>query len=231
MAEERGQARQILVVEDEIRIAEILIDYLKQSGYNTQHLDAGDRVVQTVKEKAPDLILLDVMLPGKDGLTVCKEIRQFSELPIILVTAKVDELDRLLGLELGADDYICKPFSPREVVARVKAVLKRAKTQPSESTKEATVSIDEDTARATVAGKVLALTPTEFRLIAHMAKRPGRVFSRTQLLELCFPNGEEVFDRVIDSHIKNLRKKISDVLPDKELIHSVYGIGYRYEES
>lgn len=227
MAEADTKKEYILIVEDERRIAEILTDYLRQSGYEVEHQDRGDKIVEQVKKKPPSLILLDIMLPGGDGLEICREIRKFSEVPIIIVSARIDELDRLLGLELGADDYICKPFSPREVVARVKAVFRRARNAQDDETK--LVIIDDEKNRITVNGTVLDLTPTEFRLLKLFASRPGRVFSRDQLLELCYQQEQLVFDRVIDSHIKNVRKKLAKVLPGQELIHAVYGVGYRYE--
>ncbi len=219
----------ILIVEDELKIAEILSDYMKQSGFSVTHLDNGRNVVSHVKSEPPDLILLDIMLPGGDGLDICRELRKFSEVPIILVSARVEELDRLLGLELGADDYICKPFSPREVVARSKAVIRRFRRADAESVEDRLFSIEEDEGRISVRGTHLDLTRTEFRILKLLVSRPGRVFSRSQLLDLCFDQGDSVFDRVIDSHIKNLRKKVSKALPDKEVIHAVYGVGYRYE--
>ncbi len=227
MAEVEHKKERILIVEDERRIAEILNDYLSQSGYEVDHQDRGDKIVELVKKNPPSLILLDVMLPGGDGLEICREIRKFSEVPIIIVSARIDELDRLLGLELGADDYICKPFSPREVVARVKAVFRRSRSAPEAESK--LINIDDEKNRITVNGVVLDLTPTEFRLLKLFASKPGRVFSRNQLLELCYQQEQLVFDRVIDSHVKNVRKKLSKVLPGQELIHAVYGVGYRYE--
>jgi len=227
VAEVEHKKERILIVEDERRIAEILNDYLSQSGYEVDHQDRGDKIVELVKKNPPSLILLDVMLPGGDGLEICREIRKFSDVPIIIVSARIDELDRLLGLELGADDYICKPFSPREVVARVKAVFRRSRSAPEAESK--LINIDDEKNRITVNGVVLDLTPTEFRLLKLFASKPGRVFSRNQLLELCYQQEQLVFDRVIDSHVKNVRKKLSKVLPGQELIHAVYGVGYRYE--
>jgi two-component system response regulator BaeR len=227
VAEVEQKKERILIVEDERRIAEILNDYLSQSGYEVDHQDRGDKIVELVKKNPPSLILLDVMLPGGDGLEICREIRKFSDVPIIIVSARIDELDRLLGLELGADDYICKPFSPREVVARVKAVFRRSRSAPEAESK--LINIDDEKNRITVNGVVLDLTPTEFRLLKLFASKPGRVFSRNQLLELCYQQEQLVFDRVIDSHVKNVRKKLSKVLPGQELIHAVYGVGYRYE--
>lgn len=234
----------VLIVEDEVRIAEILRDYLTQSGFAVEHLERGDGVIEKVQADPPGLILLDIMLPGKDGLEICKGIRQFSNLPIIMISARVEELDRLLGLELGADDYICKPFSPREVVARVKVAFRRvaaAKSQEKSahsdkdgqnSDKEAQERlfvIDAEQERISFKGTVLELTRTEYRLLSTLISRPGRVYPRAQLVDLCAQSGEPAFDRVIDSHIKNLRKKIAKVLGDTEVIHSVYGVGYRFE--
>ncbi|HEY9785616.1 MAG TPA: response regulator [Candidatus Obscuribacterales bacterium] len=219
----------ILIVEDEIRIADILNAYLRQSGFETSHMDSGIGVVERVKKQPPHLILLDLLLPGVDGMQICSDIRKFSSVPIIMVTAKADEIDRLLGLEIGADDYICKPFSPREVVARVKAVLRRLKQAAHREQEEKLFDIDDEKGRITVRGHRLDLTPTEFRILKLLVSRPGRVFPRSQLLDLCYQPEQQVFDRVIDSHIKNLRRKLSKALPDQEVIHSVYGVGYRYE--
>lgn len=219
----------ILIVEDERRIAEILTDYLRQNGFDVEHQDRGDKIVEMVRKNTPSLILLDVMLPGGDGLEICKEIRKFSAVPIIIVSARIDELDRLLGLELGADDYICKPFSPREVVARVKAVFRRSRATSGAESETKLFKIDDEQGRITFNGTVLDLTPTEFRLLKLFVSKPGRVFSRNQLLELCYQQEQMVFDRVIDSHVKNVRKKLAKALPGQELIHAVYGVGYRYE--
>lgn len=222
--------KKILIVEDEHRIAEILSDYLVKASYQVEHIDRGDKVVEQVKKSSPDLILLDIMLPGMDGLDVCRELRKFSLVPIIIISSRVDELDRLLGLELGADDYICKPFSPREVVARVKVVLRRfnlAENDP-QSQGDKVFSHDEAGGRIALKGQTLDLTRTEYKLLSLFLKKPGRVFTRTQLLDYCADQGEPM-DRVIDSHIKNLRKKLSKLLADQEVIHAVYGVGYRFE--
>lgn len=230
-----ASAGKILLVEDEKNIADILIDYLRQSGFTTNHIANGTEAVGFVKQESPDVVLLDLMLPGKDGLEVCREIRTFSMVPIIIVTAKVEEIDRLLGLELGADDYICKPFSPREVVARVKAMMRRARlasatdSKAQQAQQQQLIEIDEAQARAFVSGQRLELTPTEFRLLKLMASNPGRVYSRGHLLDLCYQQEQQIYDRVIDSHIKNLRKKLSKALSGQEVIHSVYGVGYRFE--
>ncbi len=219
----------ILIVEDETTIAQILREYLSKNGYRSTHLSDGLNVIETIKSDPPDLVLLDLMLPGKDGLEVCKEIRKSSSVPIFMLTAKVEEIDRLLGLELGADDYICKPFSPREVVARIKALFRRMKQASHPEPKKTGFEIDEAEMRIFYQGQRLDLTPTEFRLLRLFISNPGRVYSRSQLLDLCYQQEQLIIDRVIDSHIKNLRKKIAKVLDELEVIHAVYGIGYRFE--
>ena len=217
----------VLIVEDEERLAEILVDYLRQASFETHCLHDGLKVVQWVREEQPALILLDLMLPGKDGMQICKEIRAFSDVPIIMITARVEEIDRLLGLELGADDYICKPFSPREVVARTKAVLRRSQGQQTVQTEGLT--LNEATYRAVLDGQDLDLTAVEFKLLHYLAANPGRLFSRPQLMERIYPDQRIVSDRTIDSHIKKLRKKIAGAAAGQELIHSVYGVGYKFE--
>jgi two-component system response regulator BaeR len=216
----------ILIVEDEPKLAALLSDYLQQAGFEAIRLDNGLEVVSRVREQTPDLILLDLMLPGKDGLEVCKEIRSFSAVPIVMVTARVEEIDRLLGLELGADDYICKPFSPREVVARVKAVLRRAGAATLQA--EGLV-LDESRYLATLHGHDLDLTAVEFKLLHFLSANPGRIYSRTQLMDRIYPDQRTVGDRTIDSHIKKLRKKLAAAAPGEELIHSVYSVGYKFE--
>ena len=215
----------ILVVEDEPKIAALLRDYLVAADYGVDVLESGAGVVERVCEHAADAVLLDINLPGEDGLSVCRRIRAFSTVPILLVTARVDELDRLLGLELGADDYICKPFSPREVVARVKVALRRA--QSPGSTPPVPIELDELRFEARVQGRALTLTPVEFRLLGRLALQPGRVFSRQQLITAAYRDHRIVSDRTVDSHIKNLRRKLADTGIDP--IASVYGIGYRLE--
>jgi two-component system, OmpR family, response regulator BaeR len=217
----------ILIVEDEGKLAQILVDYLCQAGFKTHTLADGVAVVPWVQEHHPRLILLDLMLPGKGGLEICKEIRAFSSTPIIMITARVEEIDRLLGLELGADDYICKPFSPREVVARVKAVLRRGKVvEPQNNTG---LTLDESRYRATLHGMNLDLTAVEFKLLTLLAANPGRIYGRQHMMDHIYPDQRIVSDRTIDSHIKKLRKKMAVVDPDKEFIHSLYGAGYKYE--
>ncbi|MEJ2472408.1 MAG: response regulator [Desulfobacterales bacterium] len=220
----------ILIVEDERKLADLLRDYLSEAGYTVSWLDRGDRVVSRVKQDPPGLVLLDIMLPGTDGTEVCREIRKFSKIPILMITARVEEVDRIIGLELGADDYICKPFSPREVVARVKAVLRRAYSEP-ETTRLAIgpISLNETTRRVSVDDEVLNLTPSEFGLLKIMMAHPGRVFSRSELLDKVQGYQFEGYDRTIDTHIKNIRKKIAEKLPGRDVIHTVYGIGYKFD--
>jgi two-component system response regulator BaeR len=219
----------ILIVEDEIKIAQVLRDYLKNADYTVSCMEQGNEVIPYVKLTPPALILLDIMLPEMDGIAICREIRKFSRVPIIMVTAKVEEIDRLLGLELGADDYICKPFSPREVVARVKAVLRRFHSEPEEEEKlvVGTITLDEKTYQVNIEGQILKLTPSEFTLLRVLLSHPNRVYSRQELLTQARDYNFEGYERTIDSHIKNLRKKIASMLPNKEIISTVYGIGYK----
>lgn len=217
----------ILIVEDEEKLAALLRDYLVQEGFEVAMLHRGDQVEEWVRAHGTDLVLLDLMLPGKNGLDVCKGLRASADVSIIMVTARVDEIDRLLGLELGADDYICKPFSPREVVARVKAVLRRVKR--TDATPEGGLTLDEAGYKATLAGKDLALTAVEFELLKVLVAHPGRIYTREQLMDLMYRDQRVVSDRTVDSHVKKIRRKISEVLPDREIVHSVYGLGYKYE--
>ncbi|MFW2367349.1 MAG: response regulator [Desulforhopalus sp.] len=216
----------ILIVEDEQRLADLHRDYLHQAGFATESIGDGAKVVDWVRDHGPTLVLLDIMLPGKDGLEICKEIRNFSSVPIIMVTARVEEIDRLLGLELGADDYICKPFSPREVIARVKAVLRRSSGTVKTSE---LLQLDPRTYLATLQGHRLDLTAVEFQLLKILVDKPGRIYTRDQLMDRIYTDQRIVCDRTIDSHIKKLRKKIASVAPDMEIIRSVYGVGYKYE--
>ncbi len=220
----------ILVIEDEPKLARLLADYLSASQFRPIIVERGDEAIKAVREHDPALLLLDLNLPGMDGLSVCRELRKTSNVPVIMVTARAEEIDRLLGLELGADDYICKPFSPREVVARVRAVLRRtALSAASDAAVADPVAIDIDARRATISGKPVSLTGVEFELLRALRERPGRVFSRAELLDRIYADYRDVSDRAVDSHIKNLRRKLEDALPGRELIHSVYGVGYRYE--
>lgn len=228
MTEER-QAPLILVVEDEPKLGQLLVDYLQAANYRTHHLLRGDEALEYVKTSPPDLMLLDLMLPGLDGLSVCREVRRFSELPVIMVTAKIEEIDRLLGLEIGADDYICKPFSPREVVARVKTILKRVQRPPEEVQQASLLVVDEGRFLATWDASPLDLTPAEFRLLKTLSQEPGKVFTREQLLNHLYDDYRVVTDRTIDSHIKNLRRKLESLDADQPFIRAVYGMGYRWE--
>jgi two-component system, OmpR family, response regulator BaeR len=218
----------ILIVEDELKLARLQADYLHNAGFDTDCLISGLEVLPWFKTNHTDLILLDLMLPGRDGLDICRELRSFSTVPIIMITARIEEIDRLLGLELGADDYICKPFSPREMVARVKAVLRRLQLSTTE-TLSSELKLEPHSFRVHAEGQEVELTTVEFLLLQALYQQPGRIFSRSKLMDLIYQDQRIVSDRTIDSHIKKLRKKLSDLLPDQELIHSVYGAGYRYD--
>jgi two-component system response regulator BaeR len=218
----------ILIVEDEKKIALLLRDYLERAGYSVAAKERGDQVIPCVQSRVPDLILLDVMLPGMDGMEVCRQVRKFSRVPVIMITAGVDEIDRLIDLEIGADDYVCKPFSPSEVVARVKAVLRRAHPEQEEKKfKAGVIELDEDKRRVTVNGRELKLTPIEYGLLKTLMARPDRIFTREELISAVLRHQFEGYDRTIDSHIKNLRKKIAAQLPDQQVIIAVYGFGYK----
>lgn len=219
----------ILVVEDEIKLANLLKDYLVQANYMPSLVHEGTHVVDIVKESSPDLILLDVMLPGKDGLSICKEIRAFSNVPIILITAKVEEIDRLLGLELGADDYICKPFSPREVIARIKSIFRRMNPHSLEKNLNSKgFFLNSDTYQLHYQNNEITLTAIEFNILKVLTKEPGRIFSRGQLIDHIYQDHRIVSERTVDSHIKKLRKKLHESLPELELIQSVYSVGYKF---
>jgi two-component system response regulator BaeR len=218
----------VLVVEDEPRLSQLLADYLRAAGMEAAVLDNGSAVVPAVRQRGPDLIVLDLMLPGTDGLTVCRELRTFSDVPVLMLTARVEEVDRLIGLEAGADDYVCKPFSPREVVARVKAILRRQRRDAAQAPVE-DLSLDPASYQARYKGQLLDLTPVEFRLLAAFAAAPGRVFSRDQLLDKLHEDQRAISDRAVDSHVKNLRRKLQQVQAGEEVIRSIYGVGYRYD--
>jgi len=220
----------VMIAEDEPKIALLLKDYLKSHGYEVIWVENGLCVVPEIRTKNPDLLLLDLMLPGRDGLDICREIRQFSEMPIIMVTARIDEIDRILGLEIGADDYICKPFSPREVIARVKANLRRCQTSFNKSESQQSLEVDGNQHEIRLHGKVLPLTYHEYNLLAALIQRPGWVFSRDQLMEMMYEDGRIVTDRTVDSHVKNIRKKMMDISPEFDVIRSIYGVGYKYEK-
>jgi len=217
----------VMIVEDEPELATLVADYARAAGHRATVFGNGADALAAVRAAPPDVLVLDLMLPGLDGLSVCRAVRAFSTLPIIMVTARVEEIDRLLGLETGADDYLCKPFSPRELMARIKALLRRAGYAGSGV--PAVLAVDDAAQRVLVHGQPIELTPTEFSLLAAMVRRPGQVFARAQLLDLAAQENLDTGDRAVDSHIKNLRKKLAAVLPDVEPIASVYGLGYRLD--
>jgi two-component system, OmpR family, response regulator BaeR len=223
----------ILIVEDEPKLAALVRDYLQAAGYRSEWLADGRQALERLKTgPMPAAVLLDVMLPGLDGLEVCRAVRAFSDVPILISSARVEELDRLLGLELGADDYVCKPFSPRELVARVKALLRRAQGRLAPATLVPAgggFAVDEAGQRIVWQEQALALTPVEFRLLRQLLLHPGRVFERAQLLDLIHEDFRDVSDRVVDSHIKNIRRKLAALEPAQECIASVYGVGYRLD--
>ena len=215
----------LFIVEDEPELAALVADYARAAGYAPVVFGDGAEALAAIRAGAPALVVLDLMLPGLDGLSVCRAVRAFSEVPIVMVTARVEEIDRLLGLEAGADDYLCKPFSPRELMARIKAILRRA----GSAAPARPISVDEAGQRISIHGRQLELTPTEFNILAGMARRPGQVFSRAQLLDLACQDSLDVNDRTVDSHIKNLRRKLAAALPEADAIHSIYGLGYRLD--
>lgn len=224
----------VLVVEDEPKLAKLLNDYLVQSNFRCECLYKGNEVSEWVKTNNPNLILLDLMLPGKDGLQICREIREFSSVPIIIQTARVEEVDRLMGLELGADDYICKPFSPREVMARIKSIFRRiefsnARTESAGQHTYRDIRVDEERFICFVGDTEVELTPVEMRLIMKMLQKPGKVFNRSQLMNIIYTDQRVVSDRTIDSHIKNLRAKLNGPAERDDIIHSIYGVGYKLE--
>jgi two-component system response regulator BaeR len=215
---------ELYIVEDEPELAALVADYARAAGYVPSVFGDGAQALAAVRARPPALLMLDLMLPGLDGLAVCRAVRGFSEVPIVMVTARVEEIDRLLGLEAGADDYVCKPFSPRELMARIRAILRRTSSAMPQCR---AMRIDEAARRIAIHGKALDLTPTEFAILAAMARRPGQVFSRAQLLDAARSDNADVTDRAIDSHVKNLRRKIDAAAPGVEAIHSIYGLGYR----
>jgi two-component system alkaline phosphatase synthesis response regulator PhoP len=220
----------ILIIEDEIELVRVLRSYLEQANFTVLSAVQGDTGLTLWAHKHPDLVILDLNLPGMDGLDVAREIRRKSDTPIIMVTARVEETDRLIGLELGADDYITKPFSPREVVARVRAVLRRAGLPRAKNNvlRSGSLEIDLDAHTVSREEETIDLTPTEFKLLETLAARPGRVFSRLQLLEASQGDAYEGYERTIDAHIKNLRAKIEPDTKNPYYIETVFGIGYRF---
>jgi DNA-binding response OmpR family regulator len=222
----------ILVVEDEAAIARLIRDYLEQAGFSVVLAGDGLTAVETARRVKPDLVVLDLGLPGQDGFDVTRDLRRTSDIPIVIVTARGEETDRIVGLELGADDYVVKPFSPREVVARVKAVLRRTENrqEPVEVMRIADVEIDQSRMRVTVAGRPVELTATEFQLLTTLAREPGRVFTRGQLLDAVHGFDVESYERAIDAHIKNIRRKLEPIPGAPRYVQTVHGVGYRFAD-
>lgn len=216
----------ILVVEDEPKLARLLVDYLAAAGHVPTWIADGREAMDTLRGRRFDVVLLDLALPGMDGLQICQGLREFSDAPVMMITARVEEVDRLIGLEAGADDYVCKPFSPREVVARVKAMLRRVQRAAAPPS---ALQVDAARFSARFHGQPLDLTRVEFRLLEALAGAPGRVFSRDVLLDRLYDDGRAVTDRTVDSHVRNLRRKLEAIAPGEEAIRSIYGLGYRWD--
>ncbi len=226
-------ARKILVVDDEARLVDVLKAYLERDGYKVVTAFDGKQALFQARREKPDLILLDLMLPEVDGLDVCRTLRKESDVPIIMLTARSEETDKLIGLELGADDYVTKPFSPREVVARVRAVLRRTQSARDSSVETITIGdlvIDQARHEVRRGDEIISLTPTEFDLLWALANNKGRVLSRLQMMEKALGESYEGYERTIDAHIKNLRRKIEPDPAHPRYVHTVFGVGYRVEE-
>jgi two-component system, OmpR family, alkaline phosphatase synthesis response regulator PhoP len=223
----------VLVVDDEPIVREVVVRYLRREGYRTLEAGDGPSARALVESGAPNLVVLDVMLPGMDGLTLCRWIRSRSDLPVIMLTARGEEADRIVGLELGADDYVVKPFSPKELVARVRAVLRRSSTAEmlrEQPIRVADVEIDPQRMRVAAGGRPVELTPTEFQLLATLAREPGRVFTRGQLLDAIHGVAIESYERAIDAHVKNIRKKLEPEPGKPRYVLTVHGVGYRFAD-
>lgn len=225
-------AKKILIIDDEAKIVEICRDYLKTAGFSVVTSLDGQTGMEMARREKPDLILLDLMLPGIDGLDICRDLRKESNTPIIMLTARVEETDKLIGLELGADDYITKPFSPREMVARVRTVLRRAQGDASaEVIRAGNLTLDRNRFIVTIDQKEVSLTPTEFEILATLASQPGRIFTRSQLLMAVRGVAFESYERAIDSHIRNLRRKLEAAdAGNFEWIITIHGVGYKLNE-
>ena len=225
--------KQILVVDDEPRIAEICRDYLERAGFTVLSAGNGADAVSLARSKQPDLIVLDLGLPKMDGLDVTRAIRRHSNVPIIMLTARVEESDKLIGLELGADDYLTKPFSPRELVARVRAVFRRTELGPARGDviRAGGVTLDVPRMQARLGKRAIDLTSTEFELLATMMRQPGRVFTRGQLLDAIRGEQIESFDRAVDAHVKNLRRKLEPDPKEPRYVLTIYGVGYKFAEA
>ena len=226
--------KRILVVEDESKIARLVRDYLEHAGFQVAVAGDGDVALAEARRSRPDLVVLDLGLPGRDGLDVARGLRRVSNVPIVMLTARGDETDRIVGLELGADDYVVKPFSPKELVARVRAVLRRTEAAGSgraEVLRVADVEVDLPRMRVAVGGRPVELTPTEFQLLAAMVREPGRVFTRGQLLDAVHGVAFESYERAVDAHVKNLRKKIEPTPGHPRYLLPVHGVGYRFADA
>ncbi|KGJ97446.1 response regulator [Colwellia psychrerythraea] len=216
----------VLVVEDEREIAAQVAKYITREGYKPIVLNSGEHVIDTVKQELPDIIVLDVMLPIKDGVTCCKEIREFSEIPIIMLTARKTENDRILGLQAGVDDYVCKPFSAKELMLRIQAILKRTGIENKQE--NSGLQLDKNGFFLKYNGQETKLTNLEFSLLNLLMQKPGRIYSREQIIELAYNNECNASDRAIDSHIKNIRKKVRSLAIEHNVIETTYGAGFRY---
>jgi DNA-binding response OmpR family regulator len=224
--------KKILVVDDEPKIIQLTQDYLENAGFSVISAGDGERALAVIQIEKPDLVVLDLGLPGMDGLDVCRSIRKASNLPIIMLTARDEETDKLVGLELGADDYITKPFSPKELVARVRSVLRRSELaqEDREVIRVGDVTLDSPRMQVTVSGEEIELTATEFQLLQALASQPGRIFTRSQLLNAVHGVAIESYERAIDAHIKNIRRKLEPVPHEPRYIQTVYGVGYRFSD-
>lgn len=226
----------VLVVEDEVKIAELHRDFLIQAGFDVHMIHDGSQVLTWLQSHQAHIIVLDVMLPGKDGMSLCRDIREFSQVPIIMVTARVNEMDRINGLDLGADDYVCKPVSPKELVARVKAQVRRTQFQQSDqdntthSSASCSIDISASKYQATLLGHPLDLTAIEFQLLATLVNNPGQIFSREQIMQHIYSDSRIVSDRTIDSHIKKIRKKLAAIDATHSYIHTLYSVGFKFEQ-
>jgi DNA-binding response OmpR family regulator len=226
--------RMILVVEDEAKIARLVSDYLEHAGFDVTVAGDGEVALASARRFKPDLVVLDLGLPGRDGLDVARTLRRTSGVPIVMLTARGDETDRIVGLELGADDYVVKPFSPKELVARVRAVLRRTETAREggpEVLRVADVELDLPRMRVAVGGRPVELTPTEFQLLAVLVREPGRVFTRSQLLDAVHGVAFESYERAIDAHVKNIRKKLEPTPGRPRYLLTVHGVGYRFADA
>lgn len=219
----------VLIVEDEPKLSASVAEYLVVSGFTTHIIENGADVSPWVKANSPSLILLDLMLPGKDGIAVCQEVRTYSQVPIIMVTAKSEEIDRLLGLEIGADDYVCKPFSLRELVARIKAVLRRHEFVPSEQLQDRGLEMNKANGTVSIEGVSVELTAIEFNILDKLTRHPGKIFRRNDLMDIAYEDRRIVNDRTLDSHMKKIRKKLSQIAPESKFLHAIYGVGYKFE--